>query len=66
MDIRVYQKEIYSEQGIDRSLLKERLKLTPTQRLEEHIKFMEFVEELQKSRLTNSVHDQLQRNLKKT
>lgn len=34
--------------GIDRTLIVERLRLTPAERLEEHVRFMEFVEDLQK------------------
>lgn len=34
----------HNKEGVDRSLLLERLKLSPTQRLIEHARFMKFVE----------------------
>lgn len=38
-----------AEYGIDITLLRDRLMLTPTQRLEKHQQMLEFVEELQKA-----------------
>lgn len=54
-----YFKNTHNKYGIDRTLLIERLRLTPTERLEEHMRFMEFVEELQKAKIIKS-HDPIQ------
>ena len=52
-------KNNHNEYGIDRTLLLERLKLTPTERLEEHMRFMDFIEELQGAKIIKG-HDQFQ------
>lgn len=64
MQLDDYFKQIYNEYGIDRTLLIERLKLTPTQRMQEHMQFMEFVEKLQKAKIYRS-HDTLRKNPQK-
>lgn len=61
MTLDEYFKQTHNEYGIDRTLLIERLKLTPTERLEEHKQFMEFVEELKAAKVYHS-HDSLQKD----
>ena len=60
MTLEEYFKKTYNEYGIDRTLLIERLHLTPTERLNEHVRFMDFVEELQKAKIIRS-HDSIQK-----
>ena len=50
MNLQEYLKSTHNEYGVDRTLLIERLKLTPTERLREHKRFMEFVEKLEKAK----------------
>ncbi|MBX7148089.1 hypothetical protein K1X76_03315 [bacterium] len=52
-------KKTHNEYGVDRTLLVARLKLTPTERLEEHMRFMSFVEELKTAKIIKD-HDKLQ------
>lgn len=64
MTLKDSQKQTHNEYGTDLTLLAAKLKLTPTQRVEEFIKFMELIEELRKAKpkAPNSNDDQLQRS----
>lgn len=51
----------YSDQGIDLSLLKHKLNLTPTQRLEDFMTFMSFIDDLRKAKIMNK-YDPIQKD----
>ncbi len=56
-----YFKQTHNEYGIDRTLLIERLKLTPTERLREHESFLAQIEELRRT-IRRHPHDTVPKN----
>lgn len=56
--------QIYDENGVDLTLIHRRLGMTPTERLQEHFRFMAVVEALRNAKKIEPINDPIRRNSK--